>query len=305
MSLESVITEDGSLTCRDRDTGELYHNRAGAYLEALKNYVEPSQVCEQLQLSNSRTNIVVLDQCFGLGYNSLVLIDQLSRNRNDSEQSNGRKETQSRRITIDAVEIDAEILSMVPLVLQQPCFTNLTENFHVPQDALAGFGEHILRGRKCSDDLIEIRILNVDLRENLRSLEEEKVTNRYDLIFHDPFSPSKVPEFWTVDMFRVYRQILNTSFGRVLTYSSASAVRGGLVEAGFDVWRTEAVGGKSGGTMATISDVDSQPACGFALNVEETARLSTASGVPYRDPSLSDSRDEILARRRAEQASFQ
>lgn len=297
MSLVSVITEDGSLTCRDPITGELYHNRAGAYLEALKNYVEPSQACE---LAYTKQEIVVLDQCFGLGYNTLVLIDQMYRCR--------KEWSVPLRLKVDAVEIDAEILALVPEVIQQQCFDALRNALDIEEKDLSYFGEFVLKGRINSQDLISIRIENVDLRDRLRSKRNEMTPpQKYDLIFHDPFSPSKVPEFWTSDIFRVYREILVSPHGRVLTYSSASAVRGGFVEAGFDVWRTEAVGGKSGGTMATIPIASNptsdglKPSTALPLHEDEFQKLATISGVPYRDPSLSESRSEILSKRRNEQ----
>lgn len=296
MSLVSVITEDGSLTCRDLETGELYHNRAGAYLEALKNYVEPAQACE---LCAGLNELAVLDQCFGLGYNTLVLIDQLLRCRDDLDVPI--------RLKVDAVEIDAEILSLVPQVLQQPCFESTRNSLSISRTDLSHFGEFVLKGRCNPDDLVIVRIQNVDLRANLRSMQETSTSPTYDLIFHDPFSPAKVPEFWTTDLFKVYRKILASAHGRVLTYSSASAVRGGFIEAGFDVWRTEAVGGKSGGSMATIkaspsgSQLSKIPTA-LPLHEAESKKLSTISGVPYRDPSLSASRSEILACRRTEQS---
>lgn len=61
--LTKIITEDNSLTCFHSETGELYHNRAGAFTEALKNYVEPA-----LAMSDAlkRERLDVLDACFGL-----------------------------------------------------------------------------------------------------------------------------------------------------------------------------------------------------------------------------------------------
>lgn len=289
MALVSVITEDGSVTCRDDETGELYHNRAGAYLEALKNFVQPSLVGE---LAVHQAEIVVFDQCFGLGYNSLVLVDYLMQNRRDWSLPI--------RVKIDATEIDAEILSLIPAVIQQPCFESLQNGLTVTNSTLSSFGEYRLEGKRNSDDLVVIDVKNTDLRSHLRQIER---VPKYDLIFHDPFSPSKVPEFWTTNIFSIYREILNVPHGKTLTYSSASAVRGGLIEAGFDVWRTEAVGGKSGGTMATLRSLPAQskPCSALPLHENESEKLATVSGVPYRDPTLSDARKEILDRRRTEQ----
>src|SRR5271154_6174665 len=69
-----ITTEDGSITCLDQESGELYHNKAGAYSEALHHYV---QVCDLVDRVNRQASIAILDVCFGLGYNTFVFIDQL------------------------------------------------------------------------------------------------------------------------------------------------------------------------------------------------------------------------------------
>jgi hypothetical protein len=58
MTLELVPTEDGSLSIRDAATGELHHNRAGAYEEALVNYVQPSGVLFAPDMAATMANCV-------------------------------------------------------------------------------------------------------------------------------------------------------------------------------------------------------------------------------------------------------
>src|SRR6516162_6353208 len=100
--IELVRTEDGSLSRFDEETGELYHNRAGAYTEALRNYYEPSDAKERLQRAGE---LRLLYACFGLGYNTFVLLAQLI---NDGCQGN---------VVVHAVETDSQILSAIPQVL--------------------------------------------------------------------------------------------------------------------------------------------------------------------------------------------
>src|SRR5262249_3838994 len=127
----------------------------------------------------------------------------------------------------------------------------------------------------------ELTLAQGDLRQVVPDLSEA-----LDLVFHDPFSPARVPELWTADLFKHYFRLLKPKGGRLLTFSAAAAVRGGLRAAGFSVWRTEAVGGKSGGTLACSKEISA--AChNFPLRDEEEQKLRTRSGIPYRDPSLS------------------
>lgn len=148
--------------------------------------------------------------------------------------------------------------------------------------------------------VIRIDFLIADLREVVPKLQGE-----FDLIFHDPFSPQKAPELWSADLFAEYHRLLAKPHGRLLTYSAAGAVRGGLREAGFTVGRTEGVGSKSSATIAGFG-------AGFFANVplgaaqpltaDEKVFLTTKAGIPYRDPTFSDSSDQVKARRAEEQA---
>jgi tRNA U34 5-methylaminomethyl-2-thiouridine-forming methyltransferase MnmC len=99
--------------------------------------------------------------------------------------------------------------------------------------------------------VIEIEFIVDDLRAALPSL-IDSAEGSFDLVFHDPFSPQHLPELWTQELFAEYFRLLAPRQGRLLTYSAAAAVRGGLFEAGFALGRTIGVGDKSGGTAAWI-----------------------------------------------------
>ncbi len=273
--IETVQTEDGSLSCRDQETGELYHNRAGAFTEALKNYVRPSGAVCVLQKTGQ---LSVLDVCFGLGYNTWVLLSYLDLCR-----------VTGARVKVVALESDPQVLPLCEQALGYPPLERVRCALAKPVDFAVS--RHILS----SGLEIELDIRNVDLRQHLRA-----VPGDFDLVFHDPFSPKRCPELWTVELFTEYRRLLATRTGKVLTYSSASAVRGGLIEAGFAVWRTEAVGGKSGGTLAATPGCQAPAEYVFPVAGAELLRLRSRSAVPYRDPGLTSNRAEIWQRRESE-----
>lgn len=280
MSNLLIPTEDGSLSCRDPETGELYHNRAGAVTEAIENYLRPSFAVDVFRRNGC---LNVLDICFGLGYNSWVLLAALAAVAGLSGN-----------VSILAIEADSEILNYLETVLQNPQFESLKGKF----EKIPSVGKTLGRFSQNIECNIEIRLC--DLRKEVPAL-----TGDFDLIFHDPFSPKRVPELWTIDLFQNYHRLLESKQGKVLTYSSASAVRGAFLECGFELFKTAAVGAKSGGTLACIPGAQLQWEVLSRLSESELMKLSSRSGVPYRDLGGSDSRADILKRRELEQKSHQ
>lgn len=317
-----VLTADGTITARDAETGELYHNRDGAYLEALENYVLPSRWYWLIKEPAADRSIVLLDACFGLGYNTFTLWDQIVNN-----------DAVVKRVDVLAIERDHAVLNALPVVLEQDCFQFLEnrvmarsgKTLHKVFQQLARehHEEPSIDLQFTIDDftVLRLHIIFGDLRSIVPSLGKSR-RGSFDLVFHDPFSPSKVPELWTVDLFKEYFHVLNDQGGRLLTYSAASAVRGGLREAGFSVWRTKGVGAKKGGTLAIRGQSEGAEhgvECGAAdllssdresdgivmtLREEESERLVSFSGIPYRDPGFQSTRREILKRREDEQRKF-
>ncbi|MGE0263386.1 MAG: MnmC family methyltransferase [Candidatus Obscuribacterales bacterium] len=283
---ETIATGDGTITLRDSATGELYHNSAGAYLEAMENYVRPA-----LAGACPGSSLRLLDICFGLGYNTFAFIDHLARNEPSVEE-----------VEVLAVEADRRLLPVIARAAGQTCFksfpADLSEYFlQAEQTEKTTLSFELKREEKEPPLHVVLTIAFADLRRVVPGLGDD-----FDLVFHDPFSPSKVPELWTVDLFSCYQRLLTRRSGRVLTYSIASAVRGGFLEAGFVIYRTAAVGRKAGGTLALhpgAKDLDAGSF--FELDSEELAKLASVSGIPYRDPDFDRDRKTILKLRQAEQ----
>ncbi len=286
-----ILTDDGSMTCFNEETGELYHNRAGAYTEALVNYVKPSHFLDKLSQTQS---LQLLDVCFGLGYNSWVFLEALLKNLPQHPFT----------ITIHGIEKDPKILQMIPEVLKDPklCYLKkfpalLEHNIYYQtqtkvREITINVGEN---------QVIILKLTLDDLRQVVPILDTP-----FDLIFHDPFSPVKVPHLWTVDLFNVYFNLLKVRQGRLLTYSTAGAVRGGLREAGFFLYRTAALGKKTGGTLAStqklvLPSLDSGHESYFVpISSEEETYLNTRSSLPYRDATFKSHPEQIVVNRMEE-----
>lgn len=281
-----VLTEDGTPSCLDAETGELCHNRAGAYTEALKHYTEPSGLTRRVRETGS---IRLLDACFGMGYNTLVLLNEILKDPPDRFS-----------VTVIGVEASKEILSHMPRVLQNGMLDAL--------DSKTGLSEHNIyyRTQPCLPDTkgwggerayfvmdvaegcrIELEILVGDLRQVIPSLGGE-----FDAVFHDPFSPARMPELWTIDLFREYARLLRKPEGLLMTYSTAAAVRGGLQEAGFRVFKTPALGHKTGGTLAGF-----QEALGLPLDEREMAYMASRAGIPYYDDAFALTAQQVRDKR--------
>ena len=147
-----------------------------------------------------------------------------------------------------------------------------------------------------------------DLRKKIPTL-----TQDFDAIFHDAFS-FKMPDSGQWISFREYYRLLKNRQGRLLTYSSAGAVRGGLMEAGFQVGKTQGLGTKASSTMAFIPVVADECPLNkiasrkisddshiFQLDERERDYIASRAGLPYRDPDFSQSRADIIQVRQQEQ----
>lgn len=106
--MKPIPTADGSLTCFHPESGELYHNKAGAYTEARENYVLPSGAVNTLALTGQ---LRLLDVCYGLGYNTWVLINELLKDPPEEFS-----------IAVTAIERNEETLAFLPHVFQFPAF---------------------------------------------------------------------------------------------------------------------------------------------------------------------------------------
>ncbi|MBX9941292.1 MAG: hypothetical protein K2Y32_18665 [Candidatus Obscuribacterales bacterium] len=294
---EYVATADGSLSLKEPTVNELYHNLHGAYAEAFEDYARPSFfVLDRLgfaqDLAREGGKLAVIDACFGLGYNSLVLLDYLL----DQEKY---KQLGLQELHICAIDTDHDLAcDAVPRVLSQPCFKAIDKGIDCSL-----FTSLTPRSSKIGDLKISALFVNQDLRQALQQLEPT-----YDLVFHDPFSPRKVTELWTIEVFAEYKRLLST-WGMLFTYSAAPAVRGTLRSLGLNVYKTTAVGGKKGGTMAANKTIDAalmQESKGliYPLSQDEEYRLSTSSALPYRNPQGNLSGEEIRNNRLLEQAEF-
>lgn len=274
--LEKIITEDGTISFYNKEIGDIYHSKIGAYTEAFEKFIKPSKILENL---GNYTDINVFDVCFGPGYNSKVLLSSIF------------KIDSNKKIKITAVEID-------PFILLKSCEISFDGYQNILKDFFDEFLHKVYystisnqynREEFFSESFnnLTLKLFVDDARRVVRDLDD-----RFDLIFLDPFSPYKLPELWTVHFFKNLYRLLK-DYGLLLTYSSAYSVLGGLSEAGFYLGNTLPVGRKSPGTIA-VKDIS---LIQFPLDDYQKLMLQSTAGIPFEDPEFNWNKDKILSYR--------
>ncbi len=209
--MKEIITADDSITFYNEKYDEAYHSISGAKEEALKKFAEPCRI-------GSLQTAVILDICFGIGYNSAAALDLFK----------------GTAIEMVGIENDPKIINRI-LDIDAPFLSyGLIQLLADQKEVLIDIKNYV-----------HLKLLIEDARKAIKSLPSDYFTT----IFLDPFSPKKCPELWTEDFFKeIYRV---SKPGAILaTYSCARVVRDNLRTAGFKVQDGPRVGRRAPGTIA-------------------------------------------------------
>tara|TARA_Y100000766_G_C18829752_1_gene567456 strand:+ start:118 stop:1023 length:906 start_codon:yes stop_codon:yes gene_type:complete len=274
--LKEVLTKDGSISLRSLLFQENFHSLEGAQKETEIKFIKPSDL---KRFKDKSLN--VLDICFGLGYNSASLFDNLIR--------------QNSYINWYALEIDKKPLKFS---LRNKSFQKL---WH---PKVLKIFKSLSQNCKYKDQFFECHIFWGDAREKINNIPENI---SFDLIYLDGFSPQKCPQVWSVEFLGKVVQTLKTH-GYLITYSSAAATRKTLRNLGLNIYniKPELVSKNlwSNGTIATkmIDEKKILSNLHFKkLSSREEEHLLTKAGIPYRDPTLNSNAKEIIQKRVQEQ----
>jgi radical SAM protein (TIGR01212 family) len=259
---EAVVTDDGSVTFFSEDFKEHYHATMGARTEAEQKFIGPSRLAERLSAGPVR----LLDVCFGLGYNSLCAVNKAIE--------------LDAALQIDALEIDRRVVRNAAQTIP----SHASDLFDWADALNCLYSEAQVSSHKS-----QVSMHWGDARWQLQQLPDSV----FELVYLDAFSTQRCSELWTVDFFRELFRVMKPD-GALFTYCAALPVRSGLLEAGFYVGETAAVGRSRGGTIASKKAADIQ--AGIA-EAELIAIRETTRGLPYRDPHLCWSNKQILRHR--------
>ena len=211
-NLSVVICDDGSRTLKCHRRGITWHSESGAVAESQLVFVDNGGVAE---IFANRVPARVLEIGFGTGLNFWL--------------------TASLALELGAT---LEYVSLEPNPLNQEMIDSLQySEIGTCRRAIEAFSIHAGRQRVADVELVL-------LKEQFQSFDWSPDRNRFDVVYHDPFSPEAAPELWERDVFEKLFAMLKPG-GRLVTYCVKSEIRRRLADVGFDVSKTRGpVGGK-------------------------------------------------------------
>ena len=263
---------DGSFEVYNTKIGDIYFSNVGAYKEALEKFVLPS-----LPVLKNKSEIKILDACYGLGYNSKTFLNYLYQNNIKIKTDILAVDIDENILTLGLFIFDKNISDCIHKNLGREILSSINfdkniekilgENWiklFLPQvcakfeQDFQNSGVYLYQKDKISTFLHNIyyqnqlnfeKFFNLDLK--IEKLEEilPKIDFGVDLIFHDAFSILKQPELWSEEIMQRYYEILNPN-GRLLTYSNSRVLRKRLDKIGFAVEINFDNNGKQNGTIA-------------------------------------------------------
>ncbi len=274
--LIEVLTKDGSYSLRSIFFQENFHSLFGALEETKIKFTAPSD----LQRFKGKS-LSVLDICFGLGYNSASLLNELIK--------------QESYLNFYALEIDKKPLEYA---LKNRYFLKLWD------PKVKKILDSLYLNDSFDDQFFKCRILWGDAREKINTI---PAATKFDLIYLDGFSPQKCPQVWTIEFLSKVTENLNSN-GYLITYSSSAAVRKTLRNLGLEIFSIKPSFKNrtfwSQGTVAIAKFDKDQFKTNLnfeKLSIMEEEHLLTRASIPYRDQNLKSSREDIIKQRLEEQ----
>ena len=274
--LIEVLTKDGSYSLRSILFQENFHSLFGALEETKIKFTAPSD----LQRFKGKS-LDVLDICFGLGYNSASLYNELIK--------------QKSYLNWYALEIDKKPLEYS---LRNKAFKKLW----APK--VKRIFDSLYKNDCFEDQFFNCKILWGDAREKINVIPAD---NKFDLIYLDGFSPQKCPQVWTIEFLSKVTQKLNPQ-GYLITYTSSAAVRKTLRNLGLKIFTIKpnfkSRTSWSQGTVAIAKFDKKKLKSNYnfeKLSVMEEEHLLTKASIPYRDQDSNSCAEDIIKQRLDEQ----
>jgi len=220
-----VLCEDGSYTLFSHEFEEPYHStKDGALHESLEKHVKPS-----LALKKDKPELVILDICFGLGYNTFATLHYI------------KKHQLKTKVHILSPEFDEGLVRSLDTFAYPPEFDSI-------KDIIRTISEDLYY----EDEQFKIEILLGDARKSIPLIKEN-----IDIIYQDAFSPVHNPLLWTKEHFADIRAIAKDD-AILTTYSTAAAIRLGLYENDFLIFihRAEMMRYSTIGSLKMLEDLE-------------------------------------------------
>lgn len=197
MKTSYTPTSDGSYTLFSSRYNQNYHStKDGALSESLIKHIEPA-----FEIFKDSNSLNILDICFGLGYNTLATLYYVKKNNLDI------------KIKIFSPELDGKLISSL-------------ESFLYPKEfePFIHIVKTLIKNKYYEDNSFCITLYIGDAREYIKNLD-----TKIDIVYQDAFSSDVNKELWTLEYFKLIRDILSDS-AIITTYSIATPVRLSMYE---------------------------------------------------------------------------
>lgn len=200
-----VKTKDGSNTLYSSKYNQHYHNiDEGAIVEALSKHIIPA-----FEYHENKTELNILDICFGLGYNTLSTIYFIKKHKLNIKAN------------FYSPELDGDLVKSLQK-FEYP------EEFKDIQDII----NCVANTGKYEDEFIKIEVHVGDARDYIQSFKDEF----FDVVYQDAFSSDVNMELWTKEYFDDLYKISKPD-SIMTTYAIATPVRLSMYEAKYCVYQ--------------------------------------------------------------------
>lgn len=231
MSTEPIIkpTKDGSTTLYSPRFEQHYHNPNGAVVESQYNFFETTGLTEEIRKQHSFN---IFETGFGTGMNLILLLDYIE------------KMSYSGAITY---------LSVEAFPIASETASNLQFGADFGLEKYKPLLEKIFRESKPGLNRFNLgsnRTLVLYIGHFDHLFEQETITESFQFIFHDPFSPEVNAELWTPDVFQKLKSI-SSSNALLSTYCAATSARVAMAVSGWYVAKHRGALGKREMTLAS------------------------------------------------------
>jgi len=206
-----IITGDGSTSLKIDAWDEPYHSRHGALQESQHVFIR-----EGLAQVDA-PKIAILELGFGTGLNALLSYDFAKANSKIIEY------------------YGVEAFPLTPVEVSEMNFTE--------QLADEGLIEIFTKLHLTQPGVWTTIDSFFSLKKVEKRFEELQETRKFDLIYHDAFSPKLQPELWDEKTFEKGFSLLRSG-GKLVTYSAKGSVRRAMESAGFVVEKVPGPPGK-------------------------------------------------------------
>lgn len=243
--MKLIPTNDNSNTLYSKQFDENYHStKDGAINETLYKHIYPA-----LKFHEDKNHIVILDICYGLGYNTLLTVLELIKLGKSAK--------------IISPEFDLELIQSL-------------NQFEYPKEfeVLRKIIHQLSTTQSYKDSQFEIKIIIGDAREYLKSSQEN-----FDIVYQDPFSLQKNPLLWTREYFAQIKNVLKND-GILTTYSTATNARMGMYENGFFIYQNSSKFIRAG-TLASLTPINGYEMIDMRLKKERNKEAKSLRDMEF------------------------